>query len=215
MHEFPSNSAKARAQSEAARKGERREKVERVTSAEAVRRKKRLGSRFKETLIDGTPQMAFEYMLVEVIVPAIQNTMIDAFQGGIERLIKGESRRRPGSRTTSYSDVGHFNYQSVSSNRPPTSDSSRRISRRSRSLQTFDEIVIPSRVEAEEVLDRMFELLSRYGMVTVSELYEMTGIASAHTDHKWGWTSLPGAKVVRMRTGGFLLDLPEPQALSA
>jgi hypothetical protein len=49
----------------------------------------------------------------------------------------------------------------------------------------------------------------------VDELYEMTGIASTHTDRKWGWTSLPGAKVVRLRTGGFLLDLPEPEALGA
>lgn len=116
----------------------------------------------------------------------------------------------------SYSNVGHVNYQGMSSapprnNRLPTS---RTLSRRSRARQDFDEIVIQTRTEAEDVIDRMYDLLSRDGMVTVSDLYELTGIQSSHTDQKWGWTQLRGAKVARLRSGGFLLDLPEPEALT-
>lgn len=60
----------------------------------------------------------------------------------------------------------------------------------------------------------MFEILSRYGSVSVANLYELTDIVSSHVDHKFGWTSLQGAKVVRMRDGRFLLDLPEPESLN-
>jgi hypothetical protein len=49
--------------------------------------------------------------------------------------------------------------------------------------------------------------------MNVADLYELTGLESNHTDMKWGWTQLRGAKAVRLRTGGFLLDLPEPQPL--
>lgn len=218
MQDFPANSAKARMRSESSEQDEPPEKIERVTSAEASRRKRGVGRQFKETFIGGDARMAADYALTDIVIPAIRDLMFDAFQGGLDRLIYGESRRgaRRGG-ASSYSNVGHVNYQgmSTSTQRPPTSTGTRMLSRRSRARQDFDEIVIPSRAEAEEVLDRMFEFLSRYGKVTVSELYEMTGIASSHTDHKWGWTVLGGAKVVRLRTGGFLLDLPEPEALRA
>src|SRR4051794_8667871 len=110
MHEFPANSQKAKTRSEMP--SDRSEKIERVTSAEAERRPKGLGKKFKETFIGGSAQMAFEYMLTDVVIPAIQNTMIDAFQGGIERLIKGDGARPRRSGTPSgYTNVGHFNYQ--------------------------------------------------------------------------------------------------------
>jgi hypothetical protein len=217
MQDFPPNSEKAKRAPEGPKLGERPD-VERVTSADAVRRKKGLGRQFKETFINGSAKMAFDYMVTEVVVPAIRDTVFDAIQGGIERLIYGDTRPRRGAPSpySSYSNVGHVNYQRMSATPPgvrPPSNTNRMLSRRSRARQDFDEVVIPTRSEAEEVLDRMFDILSRYGMVTVSELYEMTGIQSSHTDHKWGWTRLQGAKVARLRTGGFLLDLPEPEAL--
>jgi len=217
MQDFPANSAKARARSEPPQVGPP-EKIERVTSAEVNRRKRGVGRQFRETFIGGNARMAGEYMLVEVVIPAIQDTMIDAFQGGIERLIRGETRpRRRSVASSAYSNAPHVNYQGMSTSRPPTSSSSgQSLSRRSRSRQEFDEIVISSRVEAEQVLDLMFEWLSRYGMVRVSDLYEMTGIASSHTDHKWGWTNLSGAGLKRLpRDGGFLLNLPAPEELRA
>ncbi|MFL5661343.1 MAG: hypothetical protein ACJ8BW_08315 [Ktedonobacteraceae bacterium] len=217
MQDFPANSAKARAQSEGRDPERGPERIERVTSAEASRRKRGLGSQFKNTFINGNARMAADYMFAEIVVPAIRDLVFDAFQGGLDRLIYGERRSRRGGTASSYSEVGRVNYAGISSNRPSssTSASTRTLSRQARARQDFDEVVIPSRVEAEEVLDRLFEFLSRYGIVRVSELYAMTGIATDHTDHKWGWTSLRGAKVVRLRSGGFLLDLPEPEALTA
>lgn len=210
MQDFPANSAKARAQAEGAAEPKR---IERVTSGEAVRRKKGLGRQFKETFVGGSARMAFEYMTMEVIIPAIQDTLIDAFQGGVERLIRGEARARRSSVPPSYSNLGHVNYQRMSAPTSTRAASPRPLSRRSRTRHDFGEIVIPSRQEAEEVIDRMFDILSRYGSVAVSDLYELTGIASSHVDHKWGWTELRGAKAARLRDGNFLLDLPEPEPL--
>lgn len=87
------------------------------------------------------------------------------------------------------------------------------LSRASRTRHDFNDIVIQYRPEAEEVVSRMFDLLERYGSVEVADLYELTGIASSHTDHKWGWTDLRGARVRPIRGGkdGYLLELPEPQ----
>jgi len=210
MEDFPANSAKARARSEMPLGDGRPDKIERVTSAEAVRRKKRLGSRFKETFVGGSARDAVDYMILEVVIPAIQDTLIDAFQGGVERLIRGDTRPRHPRTTSSYSNLGHVDYRGISTNKPPTS---RTLSRQSRTRHDFGDIVIQSRKEAEEVLDQLYDILSRYGSVPVADLYELTGIQSSHTDHKWGWTSLRGARVSPQRSGGYLLALPNPEPL--
>jgi hypothetical protein len=215
MEDFPANSQKAKARFDEPRMNgsptdDRPRNVERVTSAEATQRPRGLGRRFRETFISGNARSAGEYMVMEVVIPAIQDTMIDAFQGGVERLIRGESRSRRTMSTSSYSNLPHVNYQGMSSNKPP---STRALSQKSRTRHDFGEIVIPNRQEAEEVLDRLYDILSRYGSVPVADLYELTGIHSSHADHKWGWTSLRGAKIRTMRNGGYLLDLPNPEPL--
>lgn len=211
MQDFPANSAKARSQSDQPRPGEQ-PKIERVTSGEAVRRRRGLGRQFKETFIAGSARMAVDYILLEVIVPSIQEMMIDALQGGTERYIRGESRLRRGSRTSNpYSAAPpQVNYQGMSTNRPPTT---RALSQQARSRHDFGEIIITDRREAEDVLDRMYDILSRYGSVPVSSLYTMTGIQASHTDEKWGWSSLRGSQIVRRRDGRYLLDLPAPEPL--
>jgi hypothetical protein len=212
MEDFPANSAKARVRSDGPPQEEPK-KVEQVTSATAVRRKRRLGRQFKETFISGSARGAVEYMATDVIVPAIRDTLFDAIQGGIERLIYGDSRgiRRSGPPSGYPSPGPQVNYAGMSTNKPPTN---RALSQRSRARHNFGEIIIQNRQEAEDVLDRLYDELSRYGSVTVAVLYELTGIQSSHTDHRWGWTSLRGARVRALtRTGGYLIDLPDPQPL--
>lgn len=217
MQDFPPNSQRAKMRSEP--RSERPEKIERVTSAEAERRKRGLGRKFKETFVGGSARGAFDYMMIDVVVPAIQNTLIDAVQGGFERLIKGDSprpRRRMSEVVSSDPWRGNFDYRRASEPyRDSRPSAPRMLSRQARAQQTFDDIVISSRAEAEDVLDRMYDILSHDGMVRVSELYELTGIQSSHADYKWGWTQLRGAKVSRLRDGRYFLDLPEPEPLSS
>lgn len=208
MQEFPANSRKAQEQEQP------REKVERVTSAETVRRKRGLGRRFKETFIGGDARSATEYVVFSIVIPAVKDLFADAAVSGIEKLIYGEnSKPRPGSSPWASNNAPHVAYNRMSPSSRSHPQQQRMISRRARARHSFDELIIPSRQEAEEVIDRMFDLLSRDGMVSVADLYELTGVQSSHTDMKWGWTSLRGAKAVRLRQGGFLLDLPEPEDL--
>jgi hypothetical protein len=71
---------------------------------------------------------------------------------------------------------------------------------------------LETRTEAEEVIDRLFDMVSRYDSASVADLYALVGLASTHTDYKWGWTDVRGAGVSKIR-GGYLLDLPEPKPL--
>ena len=86
------------------------------------------------------------------------------------------------------------------------------MSRRAKATHNFDEIILATRHEAEEVIDRLFDLISRYETATVADLYELVGEDRSYTDDKWGWTDIRGAGVQRVRNG-YLLNLPRPEPL--
>lgn len=208
MDEFPANSNKARATTEP------REKIKPVTSAKKAG-KKGLGRQFKETFFSGNGKDAAAYMAEAVIVPAIRDTLHEALQAGIERVIYGDRASSPRrGYSTPWSNQGENTrvaYDRISSS---GTKPQRSMSRQAKSRHSFDELIIDTRQEAEEVLERMYDILSQYGEVSVAHLYELTGIRSDHTDMKWGWTNLRGSKAVRLRQGGFLLDLPSPISLT-
>lgn len=189
----------------------KKEPITRVTSADAVRRKKSLGKQFRETFVGGDAKSALHYVMFGVLLPAAKDALVEAGSAGIEKLIFGETRKR-GARNPATGATGYVSYNRMSmGDRSPMP--ARNISKRARSRHDFDEIVLDSRSEAEEVIDRLFDLVSRYDSATVADLYELTGLSSSHTDHKWGWTDLRGATVSRLRNSGYLLDLPEPEPL--
>ena len=74
------------------------------------------------------------------------------------------------------------------------------------------DIVLASRSDAEAVLTQLRSLLNDYGVVTVSDLYDLVGVTSNFTDNKFGWTDLKTAVIKGVRTG-YLLDLPIPQEI--
>jgi hypothetical protein len=209
MEEFPPNSQRLRGSAR-----NPRPKVEQVTAASAVRRKKPLGTQFRHVFFGGDARTATEYMIYNVVIPAAKEMMFEAGSAWIEKRIYGESRRqRSVARPNPYGNVAYNQYSRGpyrGDDRPPMPN---QLPRASRAKQSFDDIIIPTRQEAEEVLDRMYDLISQYDSASVSDLYELTGIASSHTDMKWGWEDLRGASVGRVRGGGYLLELPQPQPL--
>lgn len=187
--------------------------VRRVTTGEPKMRKKSLGKQFTSTFIGGDAKTATEYVIFSVLIPAAKDALAEAASQGFEKLIFGESRARRSSAPRPGGSLGHVAYQQYSkAARGPLAAERRPISERARSNHDFGEIVLEHRVEAEEVVDQMFEILGRYNAVTVSDLYQLCGARSTHTDKKWGWDDLTGAGVTKIR-GGYLLDLPDPEPL--
>lgn len=200
--EFPPNS-------ETSKRGKPEPKnITPVTTTGASRKRKSLRKQFKETFIGGDAKSAVRYAMFEIALPAARDMVWEVISEGVRSLIFGDSRRR-GSTMPYSGPTGHISYNRISSRNPGPQ---RAISRQARSRHDFDEIVMDSRVEAEEVIDRLFDLVSRYDTATVADLYELVGLSATHTDHKWGWTDLQGAGVSRIR-GGYLLDLPEPEPI--
>lgn len=183
-----------------------------VVSGGAARRKKSLRKQFSETFVAGDAKTAIRYGFLEVFMPSSRDMVYEVFMQVLERLMYGGDGRRRGSTRPQAGNLGYVAYNRYSA-APSRQDGPQRVlSRQARSKFNFDEIVIDDRVEAEEVIDQLHELVSRYDSATVADLYELVGLTSTHTDHRWGWKDLHGSGVSRVR-GGFLLDLPEPEPL--
>lgn len=210
MEEFPSNSQrKLRSEVES---GGTREKVERVVTSSVTQRKRPLGRRLTETFVGGDAKGTLLYVVADILVPAAKDMVADAFTQGFERLIFGDTRsgtRRPAGRPSGPSGYVSYNRMAGRGLGSRDREESRDISRRARATHQFDEIILDTRAEAELVLERLDELIHQYDEATVADLYNLIGVSSTHTDGKWGWDSMEGARVVRVRNSGYLLQLPD------
>jgi hypothetical protein len=214
MDNYPSNSNKA-----TKAPVEEKQKIESVVSEGGVtRRKTPLGKRLAETFIGGDAKTVGGYVFFEVLVPAARDMIADAFTQGVERMIYGEVRstgRRTGARPSGTNGYVSYNRIAQANNRPRGGlDEFRRREpdRRARATHDFDDIIIATRVEAQEVIQRLYDILEQYEQASVSDLYELLGITPSYTDEKWGWNDLAGTDMVKVRDG-YLLDLPKPIAL--
>lgn len=208
MEDFPSNSHKVTRP-----EPEPEKKIEKVIEGEVVRRKKPLGKRFKDMFVSGDAHSVGQYVMFEVLLPAMKDTIADITSQGVERMLFGEARstsRRTGARPGQNAYVQYNRFSS--SSRADSRRDREGPSRRARANHDFDEIILATRVEAEEVIDRLFDLVAKYDSASVADLYELVGVSGSYTDDKWGWVDIRGAGVTRVRNG-YLLDLPRPEPL--
>lgn len=176
--------------------------VRRIVEGGVVERKKPLGRKFSEMFMGDDARSVGNYLLLDVAIPAAKSLIMDLISQGIERALYGDSRPRSRDHRP-----GYTNYNKVSKR-----DERREMSRHARATHDFREIVLESRGEAEEVLDTLTELIDKYDVATVADLYEMVNISGSFQDDKWGWVNMRGASVRRVRDG-YLLDLPRPVAI--
>lgn len=211
MDDFPGNSRSQR--SPEVEPDKKAEKLEKVVTGKVMRRQKPLGRRFVETFFSGANNV-WAYVLHEILIPAAKDTISDVVSQGVERMVYGEGRsasRRTGQRPGH--SPNYVNYSRYS--RGGAREEPRTLSRRARSAHDFQEIILATRAEAEDVLDGLFSAISKYDQVTVSDLYDLLGIPSNFTDERYGWRDgdLRGAGPTRVQ-GGYLLDLPKPDLLN-
>lgn len=203
--EFPGNSKNVVG-------GAERPKVEKVVTGEVVQRKKSLGTKFKDVFIGGEFKSAARYVAADVLLPALRNLIVDTTTKGIERIIYGESaaarRRLPDYRPRiQYNSPvyrGDPRERSYLPKQPP------HVTRGSR--HQVGEVIVTTREEAESVVEQLTEIISKYDVATVGELYDLLGLATTYVDNKWGWTFLNRVEIRQIREG-YLIDLPPAEPI--
>lgn len=207
--EYGSNSHKSRAQ----QKPEEKEKIEKVVTGEVVQKKRSFGQKFKAIFFGGEFRSSSKYVAGEVLLPTLRNMLVDATTRGMERMVYGESsaRRRIGGPGPSYGSRIQYNNPTLRRDRPYLPDQVLNRTMRQVRRDTND-LVLASREEAETVLERLLDILSKYEVVSLADLYDLCGLPTSPIDNKWGWTYLNNTEIRQVRDG-YLLDLPPTEEI--
>lgn len=192
MEEYASNSHKSRA--EAAKQDH---KVEKVVSG-TVKTKKKTGlNKMANVFISEDAGNVKSYILMDVLVPAVKKAISDIVTNGIEMMLYGETGRKKNSNSSRISYRDYYKDDRRSRDRVV-----------SRSSYDYDDIILETRGEAEDVLSRMDEIMDTYGIVSVADFYDLVGVTGSFTDNKYGWTNIRSANVLRTRDG-YMIKLPK------
>jgi len=218
MENYPANSQKAQPRRVEETNAPEDKKIEPVVTGEVTRRKRPLGKRLSETFMGGDARGVWYFVAMDVLLPAAREMVADAISQGVERMIYGETARptgrRPGARRSNGTTV-YDSAPSRATSRDPFQrgeDPRASVGRPHRRSQDIGDVVLASRVEADEVLDNMYRLLERYKVVTVADLCDLINETGQFTDDKFGWTSLHGSRVYRSG-GRYVLALPRVEEL--
>jgi hypothetical protein len=184
---------------------ETRKPVEKVICGEATQRKKGIWKRVSASFSADNTQSVMEYVIHDVLIPAAKDLIVDTVRGALEMKMygqrQGRSMHREGGRST------YTNYNSMSYRGRDIRPQPIEISREARARHEFDEVMIPTRGDAEQVLQGLWDLVERYGQASVADFYDLCGLDHSFTDAKWGWTNLQGSDVQRVRQG-YVINLP-------
>lgn len=180
-----------------AKTDDREKKVEKVVTGKVITKKKSGLRKFADEFISDDAKNVKSYVLGEVLIPAIKKAISDIVTDGIDMILYGESRR--GGRRSTADKVSYRSYSDYSRPRETRAATTSRYS--------YDDIILATRGEAEDVLARMDELMDTYGLVRVADLYDLVGITGDYTDNKYGWTSIRTAEIVRVREG-YAIKMP-------
>ena len=205
--DMPGNSHKDREAKLGAKNEEPREKLEKIVEGPVSKRKQPWWKRFGRSMIADDAQSVGDFIMTDVLVPAIKNLIADTVKGSTDRFLYGQSRARGRGLVGERTGL-RTRYDKMSEGGEPR----RMMSRDARARHDFDDVVLSTRSEAIEVVERLDERIRRFDMVSVSDLYDLVGVTGSYADQRWGWTNLDDADVRQVR-GGFLLDLPRPEPL--
>ncbi len=181
-------------------KNDDEKRVEKIVTGQVKTKKKSKFSKFTEEFISEDAKNVKSYVFGEVLIPAIKKAISDIVTDGIDIILYGESRKRNGRST-----ADRVSYRSYY-------DQDRRVSSGNQRMAvaagySYDDIILSTRGEAEEVLARMDELMATYGLVRVADLYDLVGITGNYTDNKYGWMNIQSARIDRVREG-YIIRMP-------
>lgn len=186
------------------KQSEEEKRVETVVDSSVKTKKKSEIHKLADVFISEDIKNVKSYVLMDIIVPAIKNAIIDVVTDGVNMIFTGNTRnKKTGSSTNTY--VSYRDY--ASGRRIPD-----RSVDRDRNRFDYDELIFDTRADAEKVLDGMDGALDRYNNVTVADLYDMCNLTAPYTSGRYGWTNLRDAEIIRVRDG-YKIKLPRPTVI--
>lgn len=69
-------------------------------------------------------------------------------------------------------------------------------------------IIFRTRTDAEHVLDQLQDIINKYGVVTIADMYDISGLPVKDIFRQYGWIDIRTADVIHC-TYGYFLNMPK------
>lgn len=201
MEEYKSNSYRSKETQKNDNVKPEDRKIEKVVTGVVKTKKKSKISQAMDNFISEDAKNVKSYVLGEVLIPAIKKAISDIVTDGIDIILYGETRGK-----NRRSTADRVSYRSYYDDRGGRNRMNERQAIMAGSY-SYDDIILSTRGEAEDVLSRMDELIETYGLVRVADLYDLVGITGNYTDNKYGWMNIRNAEIIRVRDG-YMIKMP-------
>lgn len=203
MEEYRPNSHKSKEKQKAADLAEK--KVSKVIQGTAMSKKKNWLQKSADAFISEDAQNIKSYILMDVLIPTVKKAISDIVKNGIDMILyDGNDRPKKGSATR----VSYGKYYER--------DNDRKQERRNYRAggYDYDDVIFETRGDAEAVLASMDDIIDRYGVVSVGDLYDLADIPTDnYAANKYGWTDISSGRAVRI-SNGYILKLPRALPLN-
>ena len=176
--------------------------------AKGTLKKKNLGHRIFESLIEEDLDSLADHAVEDIIVPRLKDSILEV----IETMLFGGSKNRAKRNKTDKASYAAYYYGSSYGGYDGRRDEP---GVRRTGFDTED-IILESYGEAAEVLQNLIELTAKYGFARVGDYYDLVGVSSrgdGYTCNNYGWFDVEGTRIVRAKGGGYIIALPRPVAL--
>ncbi len=180
-----------------------------INSKNIVSTKKGLFQKFFDSFLNRDINDMKDWLLKDVIIPGIQETLLDAMQMLFFGEVSRDRDRKCGSRSSRKSDYrscyrGRSSYDSKRERDEDYYDREDKIDYRN--------IVLKNRRDAEILIDDMRDRIKNLGSVSVADLLDLVDLPGKYTDNNWGWDRENDIGIRRV-SGGYLVDVVEPRYL--
>lgn len=131
------------------------------------------------------------YLIFDLIIPGVKDVTFDL----VEMMLFGGkgSRKSRGSSKVSYD--GYYN-------RKERRARSKSRNREDKDTSTdYKDIIVEDRGDAEDIVDRMQDLIDRNGKASIADLLDLVNLPSNFADVDWGWTNPRSISYRRVRDG--------------
>lgn len=189
-----------------------REKISPVIDKDqVVSTKKPLGKKFAETFMTEDTKDVKSWLIMDVLIPGIKNTILDI----LSMMFFGEvdSRSRRGRKRGRDDRTDYSSYYRGSSDRKDRDSRRRRDDRYdSDDRVDFRNIVLRKRDDAERLIEEMRRRIRNNDSASVADLLDLIDIPGRYTDNNWGWDDERDIGIRRV-SSGYLIDVAEPKYL--
>jgi hypothetical protein len=192
MEEYKPNSHKSKEQKE--------KKIEKVVTGAVRTKKKSEVRKLADIFISEDISNVKSYIFMDVLIPAVKKAIDDIVSNGIHMLLYNGDKRNE--KHSSVSKVSYSGFYRGSNDRTD------RRTDRTRAGFDYDDIIFDNRGDAEAVLSAMDDIIERYGVVSVLDLFDLAEVSTTnYAAQRYGWTDIQSAHVART-SDGYMIKLP-------